>query len=129
MTPKAGFGDTLVVATRTEHEKVVGGYVFSAPRDFADGIFNQTEGQSAGRRTAPLSESTVECNVLEDRVFTRHSQESCLEWAAVELLPVEVPPGGRFGQVADARKGVLDDLDRRFGTGCRGTQEGLRANS
>ena len=76
-----------------------------------------------------MGETTVEGNVLEIRVGACDLEESCLEWAGVELSPVEVPPGGRLGQLVDARKGVLDNPDRRLRVVCRGTQKNLRANS
>jgi hypothetical protein len=119
---KSGLGNTVVFAFRTKHEKVVGRDRPVAPANFANIFFDQSKSQFARWRGAPLCEMTVKGNTLKGRVFARHLKEFCVESAAVELSPVEIPLIECLGELVEARKCELRHLDGHLVNGCLGRQ-------
>lgn len=67
--------------------------------------------------------------MFEARAGCCDPEQRRIETARVELPPVEVPLGGRFGELVDAPKRILVYQDRVLQLRGNRTQKILRANS
>ena len=129
MSTEAGPRYALVVTIGAENEEIFGRNVVSAPGDFANLLIDQSQSQGAGRRAAPLRKATAEGDMFEARAGGCDPEQRRIETAPVELPPVEVPLGGRFGELVDAPKRILEYQDRVLQLRGDRVQRVLRANS